>query len=287
MAQAAALSSFQQYYHDNTQDEHNRIYAPLMLTFAVPNGQGPAALRDLATNNPETTSVGYLIHCLHPTNPAGPGYLRAVHSVARYRAALGQPATLWDGWTFGSTGDTVGTQIPATVELPGTAFQQVNNGTAYRVADGPLMTILFADPAVQLCGPFADHDVATELVQCRNCVPVPHRYMEYFITGTKTPREAWEVVGHALNVNGDEVNCKILCDFLRLPVTLNAAGDTASPLAGAELTTPVPDVALIRHRTALINVKLPGLNRVPTLQRIDSSVVRTTLELHYHRRGAL
>jgi hypothetical protein len=53
MAQAAALSSFQQHYHDNTQDEHNTIYAPLMLTFAVPNGQGPAALRDLATNNPE------------------------------------------------------------------------------------------------------------------------------------------------------------------------------------------------------------------------------------------
>jgi hypothetical protein len=90
--------------------------------------------------------------------------------------------------------------------------------------------------------------------------------MEHFITGTKTPREAWEVVGHALNVNGDEVNCKILYDFLRLAVTLNAVGDTASPLAGAELTTPAPDVALIRHRTALINVKLPGLNRVPTLQ---------------------
>jgi hypothetical protein len=232
-----------------------------MLTFAVPNGQGPAALRDLATNDPETTSVGHLTHCLDPTNPAGPaGHLRAVHRVARHRAALGQPATSWDGRTFGSTGDTVGTQIPATVESPGAAFQQVNNGTACRVADGPLMTILFADPAAQLCGPFADHNVAAELVQCRNCVPVPHRCMEHFITGTKTPREAWEVVGHALNVNGDEVNCKILCDFLRLAVTLNAAGDAASPLAGVELTAPVPDVALIRHRAALINVKLPGLN---------------------------
>ena len=28
----------------------------------------------------------------------------------------------------------------------------------------------------------------------------------------------------------------------------------------------MPDVALITHRTALINAKLPGLNRVPTLQ---------------------
>jgi hypothetical protein len=73
-------------------------------------------------------------------------------------------------------------------------------------------------------------------------------------------------VGHALNVNGDEVNCKILYDFLRLAVTLNAAGDTASPLAGAELTAPAPEVALIRHCAALINVKLPGLNRAPALQ---------------------
>jgi len=263
---AAALSSFRDYYHDNTRDEHNQVYAPLMQTFAVPHGQNPTTLRDLSTNNPEATSVGYLVHCQDPLNPAGPGYLRGIHNIARYRAALGQPATIWDGRMFGSTGDTVGTQIPATVELPGTLFQQLNNGTTYRVANGPLMTLLFADPNRQLCGPYGDHDVATELIQTRNCVPVPHRYMEYFITGTKTPREAWEVVGHAINVNGDEGNCKVLFDFLRLACTLNAAGDTSSPLAGADLTTPVPDASLIMHRNALISIKLPGLNRTPTLQ---------------------
>ena len=45
---AAALSSFRDYYHDATRDEHNNIYAPLMQEFAVPNGQNPAALRDLS-----------------------------------------------------------------------------------------------------------------------------------------------------------------------------------------------------------------------------------------------
>jgi hypothetical protein len=132
------------------------------------------------------------------------------------------------------------------------------------------MGILYAKPNRQLCGPFEQFDVGTELIQLiqyRNCAPVPHRYMECFITGTKTPREAWEVVGQALNVNGDEGNCKILFDFLGLACTLNAAGDKASLVAGPELTTPVPDAALIRHRTTLIkNSKLPGLNRVPTLQ---------------------
>ena len=54
---AAALSSFRDYYHDNTRDEHNQIYAPLMQAFVVPNGQNLATLRDLSTNNPEATSV--------------------------------------------------------------------------------------------------------------------------------------------------------------------------------------------------------------------------------------
>ena len=68
---AAALSSFRDYYHDATGDEHNNnIYAPLMQDFVVPNGQNPAALRDLSTNNPEMTSVGYIIHCRDPLNPA-------------------------------------------------------------------------------------------------------------------------------------------------------------------------------------------------------------------------
>jgi hypothetical protein len=125
---AAALSSFREYYHDITQDEHNHAHAPLMQAFAVPTGHNPATLRDLSTNNPEATSVGHLVLCQDILNPAGPGCLRGFHSVARYRAALGQPATVWDGRTFGSTGDTVGTQIPATVESPGTLFQQLNNG---------------------------------------------------------------------------------------------------------------------------------------------------------------
>jgi hypothetical protein len=237
-----------------------------MLAFAVPNGQNLASLQDLSTNDPETTGVGHPVHCQDPLAPAGPGCLRAVHSLAQHRAALGQPAASWDSWMFGATGDAVGAQIPATVESPGTSCQQLNNGATHRVANGPLMNLMFADPNQKVCGPHGDHEVAAELVQCRKCVPEPHRHMECFVTGTKTPREAWEVVGHALNVNGDEGNCQILCNFLQLACTLNAASDTSSPLAGAELTTPVPEVALVKHPTALVNVKLPGLNRAPTPQ---------------------
>jgi hypothetical protein len=263
---AAPLSSFRDYYNDVTRDEYNRDYALLMQSFAVPNGQNPANLRDLATNNAENSSVGYAHLCLDPHNPAGPGVIRVTHNLTRYRAALGQPATVWDGRMFGSTGDTVGTQIPATVELPGTLFQQLNNGATYRVGIGQMMNIMYAQPNLQVLGPYGNHDAGTELIQCRNSAPVPHRYMGYFVTGPKTPRQAWEVVGHDISVNGDEDNCRILFDFLRLACTVSAAGDPASPLAQLDLVAPVPDAALITHRTNIINLKLPGLNRVPTLQ---------------------
>ena len=80
---AAALSTFRDYYNDVTRDEYNRDYALLMGAFAVPNGQTPAVLRDLATNNPGISSVGYLHLCLDNRNPAGPGMLRVTHNLAR------------------------------------------------------------------------------------------------------------------------------------------------------------------------------------------------------------
>jgi hypothetical protein len=80
---AAALSSFREYYHDITQDEHNHAHAPLMQAFAVPTGHNPATLRDLSTNNPEATSVGHLVLCQANQLPYG----TAGH--------LAPPVTLW------------------------------------------------------------------------------------------------------------------------------------------------------------------------------------------------
>jgi hypothetical protein len=81
----------------------------------------------------------------------------------------------------------------------------------------------------------------------------------------RTPREVWFTVGHKIMNNGDIETCQPLFDF-RLACTINAAGDTASPLAIDNYTTPMVDAAPIRHWTDLIQAKLPGLN--------------TTLELH-------
>jgi hypothetical protein len=265
LAQAAVPhATFNAYYQDEAQDEYHRDYALLMNSFAIP-GQGPALLRDLSTNNPQVSSVGYMQLCLQPNNPAGPGMLHALHNVAKFRAVLGHPATQWDNRTFGSHGDAVGHQIPTTVELPTTMFNQLNNGTNYRVGVPQLMDIAFNDPEVALCGPFGNHDAGTELIQSRNAVPVPHRYMSYFLGPPRTPREVWFAVGHEIMNNGDIETCQPLFDFIRLACTLNTPGDTASPLAIDNYTSPMADASLIRHRTDLIQAKLPGLNMTPEL----------------------
>jgi hypothetical protein len=164
-----------------------------MNSFAIP-GQGPAVLRYLATNNPQDSSVGYMQLCLQANNPAGPDIVHTVHNIVCFRAVLGQPATQWDNQTFGSLGDAVGHQIPSTVELPATMFNQLNNGTNYRVGIPQLMDLVLNDPAMALCGPFGNHDAGTELIQSRNSVPGPHRYMGYFLGPPRTPREVWFAV---------------------------------------------------------------------------------------------
>jgi hypothetical protein len=288
---AVPLATFGAYYYcDDSRDEYHRDYALLMNSFAIP-GQGPALLRDLATNNPQASSVGYMQLCLQPNNnPTGPGIIHAVHNVAKFRAALGQPATQWDNRTFGSLGDAVGHLIPNTVELPATMFNQLNNGTNYRVGVPQFMDLVFNDPEVALCGPFGNHDAGTELIQSRNAAPVPHHYMGYFLGPPRTPsRKAWFAVGHEIIDNGDIETCQPLFDFIRLACTLNVAGDTASPLAIDNYNTPMADASLIQHRTDLIQVKLPGLNMMPELrgaQNIASGLGELVQEQHIARNEA-
>jgi hypothetical protein len=83
----SAPSSFLNYYNEAPHDEYNRDYALLMQVFAVLNGQNLAASRDLTTNNPESSSIGYVhLYLVDPQNPAGPGMLQVTHNMACHHA---------------------------------------------------------------------------------------------------------------------------------------------------------------------------------------------------------
>jgi hypothetical protein len=267
LAAGAPIATFTEYYADASQDEFNRQYGAVMNVFAsVPGGPTPAQIRELAVNDPRESSLGYATLVVPAHAPASAGLIYAIHTVAKFTPRLGQPATQWDDRIFGSIGEVVAHQIPTTVELPATAFTRQNGGNLYRVGHPVRMTAMFgADPNLALLGEFTNFDAGTELVQTRNIVPIPHRYMRFFVAGPLTPRQAWELVSADVSNNNDEISCATLLTYLRLACTRNAAGDTASPLAFPDLTVPLADPTLVQHRTALIGHKLPGLNSAPIL----------------------
>jgi hypothetical protein len=122
-----------------------------------------------------------------------------------------------------------------------------------------------ADPNLALLGAFNNHDASTKLIQSRNIVPVPHRYMRHFIRGHLTPRQAWEIVGQYIITINNTVPCAPLLNFLRLACTINALGDTALTLAHNTIVVPLADTTLTHHRTELVQHKLPGLHRTPIM----------------------
>ena len=231
--------------------------------------------------------MGYIALIVSPAAPAGPGLIYALHTVAKYATCLGHPATPWDNQIFASLHDVVGNQIPTNVHFPTDAFNRLGAGANYRVPLAQALDASFAaDQNLALVGPYNNNDAGTELLQSRNLVGVPHRYMRHFLTGPLTPRLAWELVGQAIVTNGDLATCAPLYDYLRLACTLHAAGDTASPLAREPFDIPLADANLIAHRMALVQHKLPGLNQTPTMaagQAIASSVSELASEQRAYR----
>ena len=286
----AQIKTFTEFYNDATLDEFGGTYGTVMAVFASPGTAGttPASIRDLITNDPHNSSMGYVTLVVSPAQAGDPGLIYALHTVSKYSIRLGHPATPWDNGLFASLHDVVGNQIPATVRFPTDAFACIANGAQHRVPTAQLLDAEFAaDLNATVLGPFANGDAGTELFSCRNVVGIPHCYMRHFIPGPLTPRQAWEMVAHDIIAQGDEQSCGPLMNFFRLACTLHAAGDTASPLAQDSFEVPMSDANLIRHRTALVEHKLPGLNKTPTMaagQAIAASVSELATEQRaYHQ----
>jgi hypothetical protein len=287
MPPATHTSTFSEYYNDASRDEHKHTYATLMAIFDSPGGpQTPTQLCDLVSNNPRESSLGFAVLYLPAHNSAHTGMVYTIHSLAKVAARLGHPATQWDGHIFGSINEVAGNQIPTTVEFPADAFSQQGGGAYYRVALPQRMDVMFnADPNLALLSAFNNHDAGTELIQSRNIVPVPHRYMRHFVQGPLTPHQAWEIVGQAIITSNDTVTCAPLLNFLQLACTVNALGDTASTLAQDTIVVPLADATLIHHRTELVQHKLPGLNRTP-IMAVGQQVATSLGELVQEQRAA-
>lgn len=285
----AQTKTYTEFYNDVSNDEFQGTYDTVMAVFASPGAANitPVMIRELITNEPQSSSMGYAVLIVSPIHPNLPGLIYGMHTVTRYATRFGFPVTQWDNGLFATIHDVVGNQIPPTVLFPADAFTRHATGANYRVPSAQLIDAeLAADEDVEVLGPYAIGDADTELISCRNIVGIPHRYMRHFIPGPLTPRRAWEIVAADITTNGHAAACAPLLNFLRLSLTVNAAADTASPLAREPFDVPLSDGDLIRHRTTIIQHKLPGLNQTPTMaagQAIAASVSELATEQRAYR----
>ena len=99
------LSTFDECYRDSTKDECNGTCVNVMNEFNPIGGRAPDELRTLATNDPKSSSLGYLYLVAAPGDPNHPGCLHAVHTLSEHSPRLGFETTQWDGLRFGTVGD--------------------------------------------------------------------------------------------------------------------------------------------------------------------------------------
>jgi hypothetical protein len=98
----AQNKTYADFYNDTTTDEFQGAYGPVMAIFNSPGDPGitPAAIRDLVSNDPQNSSMGYLVLVI----PALPdGIVDSMYCILRLRgtpvAAMSLPYSpiLWTG----------------------------------------------------------------------------------------------------------------------------------------------------------------------------------------------
>jgi hypothetical protein len=81
---AAQNKTFTEYYNDASNDEFRGDYTTVMATFASP-GVGnvqPVTIRDLISNDPHRSSMGYAVLVVSASNPNQPGLIYGIRSAS-------------------------------------------------------------------------------------------------------------------------------------------------------------------------------------------------------------
>ena len=177
-----------------------------------------------------------LVHIREPNAEADdPGYIVGYHRLTRHAARFGQVARPYDGHGHAFMGDVVEGQVPVSVQVVDTLFNQlqvVQVPTAAR-----LEQLLLGHPEEVLVGPFnaGDPDVSPALA--RGLVVVPNEYVRPFLTTSLRPRQAYEILSGLVQQQGHEVACEPLLEWLRVAITRRAQ-DAPPRTAVVPLATP-------------------------------------------------
>ena len=262
--------TYAEYYNDLSRDPHQGNYVESMADFNVPlNGNSryaPGPLLQRVTSAAATdTPLTFVTLCRSlNADPADPGHIRLFHRVSTYLPTVGSPATVWDNSSFALAGDLIDGQ--ATIVPWVEANFNLSGNQVLVPSDATLDQLLAGNPNDQFVGPFNAGDQGVELIRSRVSMLVPFRYVNIFLPGPLTPRDAYLRVAGAIAAQHDEAACRPLLNFLKLALTRSAA-QQPSPLARQHpVLAHAQDAQLVSHYMRLIRRDLPGLDTQPTTQ---------------------
>jgi hypothetical protein len=249
-------------YLDPTTDRFSGNFANLYNEY-MPGNTTPANLRDALYRDGNTGSLLHvLLHVRLTTAGADdPGTIVAYHRLSRRDTGFGQQPTSYDNQGLAFFGDVVNQQVPLTVHLPDTIFNQM---APVQVPTGPRWTQLFAAQAGDaLFGPFAAGEADVEPVTTRAAVVVPNRYVVPFLSNGMAPRAAYLALSGMIHQDGNEVACEPLLHWLRVAMTRRAAGQMPRtclrPLVTLAFVNPLDQQGFGDYRARIAQDDIPPL----------------------------
>jgi len=255
-AQPPLRCYYRDYFNDPANDPFSGDYteslAPYSVAIANQNAMVPAQVQELALScQSQNVPTAFLL--LLPD-----GKLHVFVQLSRFAQRMGLPQTQWDNVSFAQKGDLFHNQAQMVVWEPDYFHQvagQIRVGTAATID-----TALAGDPDAIFLGPYDDADAGTELIRVRRTCYVPPSYVPLLLGGPMSPRDAWQVLRGQLQVEGNELSCKPLVDFLRAAITLSQANPLLPLLSTPAPAPPLADEQLMLHRRRIVEHDFPLLN---------------------------
>jgi len=246
--------TYQELYGDATIDPYQGNYARIMSRFDIDENPGVTYLM-LYEQAVGAGLIPQAFICC--SNQRQSTRIYCVHMASKFVSALDGTTTPWDGLGFATLGDVTQANV-TTIHLPDTIFRPRMNTRVKTLAY--FEEHLDELGAYGLAPPEADED-ETELVSTRQIMFLPNKYAALLMQPAGyTVRQVWDILRPAMADNGDLNHCRPLLKWLRVASTgvmRNNALGTSNVMI--ELTPPLADAALIKHRQHYLHNTLPAL----------------------------
>lgn len=245
---------YSDYFADPANDPFKGSYANLLAPYHIDVGQAGIPTRDQVDDfvlAAQTQKIVLPFALMLPD-----GLIHCYHSVGKFPARPGLPATPWDNQRFATKGELYRNQ--AAICKWSLAYHDLLPQT--RVADpATIDTALAGDPTINHLGPYANTDADTSIVITRRAMVVPPSYAPLLLAKPLTPIEAWTTVRGAMVANMHENSCAAFIRWLQVAITHDNTGASRLPVAVAP-TSPTLDPTLIDHRQSITSIAFPHLD---------------------------